>query len=73
MEISGIGELVTALKQMCQSANTVNQTLARVFPQSISTSATAVAGAATLPANPVGFLVVNDPITGVAVKIPYYT
>lgn len=33
-------------------------------------SATATAGAATLPTNPVGFLIIN--IAGTAVKVPYY-
>lgn len=35
-----------------------------------STSGTATAGAATLPANPVGFLVIN--IAGTNFKVPYY-
>lgn len=35
-----------------------------------TTSATASSGAATLPGNPLGFLVAN--VAGVAVKIPYY-
>jgi hypothetical protein len=36
----------------------------------ITTSTTAVAGGATLPANPVGFVTIN--ITGGNFKIPYY-
>lgn len=36
-----------------------------------TTAATATAGSATLPANPLGFLIVN--IGGTAVKIPYYS
>lgn len=68
----GFTDLVTTLKNLVVSANTINQTIAKVFPQTSATSATAIAGAATLPANPVGFLVVLNPATGTSVKIPYY-
>lgn len=69
----GIIDLVTAVKNLGISANTINQTLAKVFPQSIGTSASAVGGGATLPPNPVGFMVVINPATGASVKVPYYT
>lgn len=36
------------------------------------TSATATGGAATLPANPVGFVTMTLP-NGTSVKVPYYT
>ena len=36
------------------------------------TSASATGGAATLPANPVGFVTLTLP-NGTAVKVPYYT
>jgi hypothetical protein len=36
-----------------------------------TTATTATAGAATLPANPLGFLVLN--LGGTAVKVPYYS
>lgn len=42
-----------------------------VFPQIGTTSTTATGGAATLPANPVGFFNVTD-ATGVVRKVPYY-
>lgn len=42
-----------------------------VFPQQNGTSATATAGAATLPANPLGFIIVSLP-NGTTVKVPYY-
>jgi len=48
------------------------QTLASIFPIGGATSSTATAGAATLPANPLGFLAVTLP-NGTAVKIPYYS
>jgi hypothetical protein len=42
-----------------------------VFPYIVSTSSTATAGAATLPANPVGFINITLP-NGTSVKVPYY-
>lgn len=49
----------------------IYQALKNAFAQIGGTSATATAGAATLPANPVGFLTVTLP-NGTAAKIPYY-
>lgn len=69
---SGLVDLVTALKQLVISANTINQTIAKVFPQAIGTVTTATGGSATLPSQPVGFLDVINPATGATVKIPYY-
>ena len=42
-----------------------------VFPQQTGTATSATAGSATLPANPVGFIVVSLP-GGTSVKVPYY-
>lgn len=54
-----------------QNISLLIQTLQAIFPQATSqTSGTATAGAATLPANPVGFL--NVTINGTPVKVPYY-
>lgn len=47
------------------------QAIKSVFPQQSGTAATATAGAATLPANPVGFIIVSLP-DGTVVKVPYY-
>lgn len=47
------------------------QAIKSVFPQQTGTATTATAGAATLPANPVGFIVVSLP-NGTSVKVPYY-
>lgn len=41
------------------------------FPQVTGTSGSATAGAATLPANPVGFITITLP-DGTTAKIPYY-
>ena len=70
--MAGISDLVSWAHNAVISLNTLNQTIAKVFPQTIGTSATATGGAATLPGNPVGFLDVVNPITGATVKIPYY-
>jgi hypothetical protein len=42
-----------------------------VFPQIGTTATTATGGAATLPANPVGFFLVTD-ATGVVRKVAFY-
>jgi hypothetical protein len=46
--------------------------LGNIFPQTSGTATSATAGAATLPANPVGFIVVTLP-NGTSAKVPYYT
>lgn len=45
--------------------------LRSTFPQQGGTATSATAGAATLPANPVGFIVVTLP-DGTSAKVPYY-
>lgn len=47
------------------------QAIKTIFPQQTGTSTTATAGAGTLPAKPVGFIVVSLP-DGTSVKVPYY-
>ena len=69
----GFSDLITTLKNLVISANTINQTIAKVFPQAIGTATSATGGSATLPSNPVGFLDVVNPATGATVKIPYYS
>jgi hypothetical protein len=63
-------QLNQAVGSVSQAVNALNKTMANTFPQQGGTSTTAVAGTATLPANPVGFLTVT--ISGVARKIPFY-
>jgi hypothetical protein len=60
------------MRNTVNSLNAINTTLGKVFPQAIGTSSTATTGAATLPANPAGFLNVVNPATGATIKIPYY-
>lgn len=50
----------------------IAQALQGIFPQTSGTSGSATGGAATLPANPVGFISVTLP-DGSSVKIPYYS
>lgn len=47
------------------------QAIKAIFPQQTGTAPTATAGAATLPPNPVGFVVVTLP-DGTLAKVPYY-
>lgn len=63
--------IATNGSQTNQQLGALIQTLASIFPVGGATSTTATAGAATLPANPLGFLAVTLP-NGTAVKIPYY-
>lgn len=51
--------------------NALNVTMSRVFPAAGGTSPSASAGSATLPENPIGFIVVTLP-DGTAAKVPYY-
>ena len=69
---SGISPLVTVNQQGVIAINAIVKALQAIFPQGTGTSATATTGAATLPANPVGFLNVTLP-NGQQGKIPYYS
>lgn len=62
--------ILATLQNGVIAINSLIKTMTNVFPQQGGTSATATGGAATLPANPVGFLTVT--IGGVAYKVPYY-
>ena len=64
--------LVTAIQNNGKILGTIQQALKAMFPQLLGTATTATGGAATLPANPVGFLTVTNPTTNTTVKIPYY-
>lgn len=63
--------LINQLQQSTQAIANLTAAIKAFFPQQGGTSATATAGAATLPANPVGFINVTL-TTGTNVKIPYY-
>ena len=68
----GLSDLITSMKNLVISANTINQTIAKVFPQAIGVSTTATGGAITPPAQIVGYLDLVNPATGATVKVPYY-
>lgn len=63
--------ILATLQNGVVALNNLVKTLLTVFPISGGTSATATGGAATLPANPVGFITVTLP-NGTAAKVPYY-
>lgn len=64
--------LITTLQAQVQATNKGNTILSSTFPQQGGTASSATGGSATLPANPVGFLVVTLP-NGTSAKIPYYS
>jgi hypothetical protein len=63
---------ITFLKSLNQNLGALVQAFKSVFPQQAGTAPSATAGAATLPGNPVGFIVVKLP-NGDLAKIPYYS
>lgn len=62
---------IQMLRTIAQQISAMTAAILSVFPQQTGTAATATAGAATLPAAPVGFIVVTLP-GGATAKIPYY-
>lgn len=57
--------------QGVQYLGLIYKALQNAFARIGGTSPTATAGAATLPANPVGFILITLP-DGTAAKVPYY-
>lgn len=70
--MASLDDIVTTGRNILNALNTLNQTMSNTFPQQGGTSATATGGAATLPANPVGFLTITLP-DGTSGKVPYYS
>jgi hypothetical protein len=70
--MSDVGSIALAMQNAVQAINALNKTIQATLPYAQSTAATATGGAATLPGNPVGFIVITNPTTGLPVKIPYY-
>lgn len=66
-----VTDLVTVQQNGVRYLGQLIQAIRSIFPQQTGTSTTASAGSATLPANPVGFIVVSLP-DGTSVKVPYY-
>ncbi len=68
MDLRGIGQTI---QNAVVAINNLSAAVKSIFPAASSTtSGTATAGAATLPANPAGFI--NVTINGTPVKVPYY-
>lgn len=68
----GLSNIFTGIQQIVLAIRAANQILKSTFPQQGGTSATATGGAATLPANPVGFIIVTLP-NGTSARVPYYS
>ncbi len=64
-------DIVSQLKGGVQNLGFIYQAIKAVFPQQTGTAATATGGAAALPGNPVGFIVVSLP-DGTIAKVAYY-
>jgi len=69
--MASLDDVVTSLQNGVTNVGLLVQAIRSIFPQQTGTSSVATAGAATLPANPVGFIVVSLP-NGTSVKVPYY-
>ena len=67
-----LSQLITVNQNGVIALGNILQALKAIFPQGTGTSATATGGAATLPANPVGFIDVVLP-NGVSARVPYYS
>ena len=68
----GLKDLNTTQQSGVRYLGMIIQTLQKAFIQFGGTGTTATGGAATLPANPVGFVTATLP-NGTVVKIPYYS
>lgn len=69
--MAGLDDLNTTQKSGVNYLGQILLAIKAVFPQMTGLSTTATAGAATLPANPVGFIIVTLP-DGTTRKVPYY-
>jgi hypothetical protein len=62
---------VTSMQQLVSAIGKLTAAVKNVSFQSTGVTSSATAGAATLPANPVGFLTITLP-SGEPAKVPYY-
>lgn len=63
--------ILSTLQLGVRAMSDLTTAIRSIFPQTSGTSGTASSGAATLPANPVGFITVTLP-DGTSAKVPYY-
>ena len=68
----GLKDLNTTQQSGVRYLGLIIQALQKAFIQFGGTGTTATGGAATLPANPVGFVTATLP-SGQVIKIPYYS
>lgn len=66
-------QIYSALLSIAQAINGQTQAIKIAFPSGTGTAGSAVGGAATLPANPVGYITTTIPGTTTVVKVPYYS
>ncbi len=71
MESNNSFSILSVLQQGVQALSGIRTALGTIFPQTTGTATSATGGSATLPANPVGFIVVTLP-NGTSAKIAYY-
>jgi len=69
--MAALDDAVSTLKGLVQNVSRIAVTLTSIFPQQTGTATTATGGAATLPANPVGFMQVTLQ-SGTTVLVAYY-
>jgi hypothetical protein len=65
------GGIISVLQNGVRTMGELITTLKTVFPAASGTATTATGGSATLPSNPIGFIVVTLP-DGTSAKVPYY-
>lgn len=71
--MTSLDGIINVMKAAIAAISSLNTTLQTKFPSATGTSSSATGGAATLPANPVGYITTTLPNTTTTVKIPYYT
>ena len=70
--MASVDDVVSALKGITGVLSSIYKVVNQIFPQATGTATTATGGAATLPASPVGFIIVQLP-DGSSGKVPYYS
>lgn len=70
-DFPSFADITTSLRNLTNVVSSLAASVAKAFPIITGTSSSATAGAATLPANPVGFIVVTLP-DGTSAKVPFY-
>ena len=69
--MASLDDIVSTGKGVVQNLANIYQAIKSVFPQQTGTASSATGGAASLPSNPAGFIVVSLP-NGTIGKVPFY-